>query len=385
MIDCSIAINKKLPKTGESIFAKMSALAKKSGALNMAQGFPDFPIDPVLIDLVHQKMQEGHNQYAPKNGVPQLQQAISNKVAKLYGTQYNPDSEVLVTAGATQGIYATITALIKEGDEVIIFTPAYDCYEPAIELAGGRIINIQLKHPDFRIDWEEVKKLVTRKTKMIILNSPHNPSGSIITEEGIEELKKITADQDIVILSDEVYEHIIFDGAQHHSMSKYPELASKSVVIASFGKVFHHTGWKMGYCLAPKEILAEIAKVHQFIVFSVNTPVQLALAEYLEQEHKYLELPQFFEQKRNTFLKEVEGSKFKVVPTSGTYFQLLDYSEISSKSDTDFANYLTIEHKIASIPISVFYHQKVDSKFLRFCFAKSDETLAEAGKILRSI
>lgn len=385
MIDCSIAINKKLPKTGESIFAKMSALAKKSGALNMAQGFPDFPIDPVLIELVNQKMQEGHNQYAPKNGVPQLQQAISDKVAKLYGTQYNPDSEVLVTAGATQGIYATITALIKEGDEVIIFTPAYDCYEPAIELAGGRIINVQLKQPDFHIDWDEVKKLVTRKTKMIILNSPHNPSGSIISEEGIEELKKITADQDIVILSDEVYEHIIFDGAQHHSMSKYPELAAKSVVVASFGKVFHHTGWKMGYCLAPKEILAEIAKVHQFIVFSVNTPVQLALAEYLQQEQRYLDLPNFFEKKRNTFLKEIEGSKFKVVPTPGTYFQLLDYSEISNKKDTDFANYLTIEHKIASIPISVFYHQKVDSKLLRFCFAKNDETLAEAGEILKSI
>jgi len=381
----AVSLHSKLPTTGLSIFAKMSALAREHNALNLAQGFPDFSCDPELVKLVSKAMQNGHNQYAPLAGVPELRNAIAEKTGKLYGAKYNPETEITVTAGATQAIFTAITALIREDDEVILFTPAYDCYEPAIELAGGKPVHVELKQPGFTIDWKEVKKLVNRKTRMIMLNSPHNPSGAVLSPADIQELEKLVEGTEIIILSDEVYEHIIFDGITHESIAKYPKLAERSLVISSFGKTYHNTGWKMGYIVAPEAITAEIRKIHQFNVFSVNTPAQYGVAEFLKYEDRYRELNAFYEQKRNFFIKALEGSKFKLIPAKGTYFQLLDYSTISDKRDVEFADELTIKHKLASIPISVFYHNEPDIKLLRFCFAKGEETLKRAADILHSL
>ena len=378
-------IKSKLPKVGTTIFSVMSQLAAENNAINLSQGFPDFESSPELIGLVNEAMKKGLNQYAPMPGLLALREQISIKTEKLYGTSYHPESEVTVTAGATQAIYTAIAATIREGDEVIIFTPAYDCYEPAIELNGGKTVFVQMHAPDYNIDWEQVKKLITQRTKMIIINTPHNPTGTILEEHDMLALEKIVSDTDIVLISDEVYEHIIFDGKQHQSAAKFPGLAERSFIISSFGKTFHNTGWKMGYCIAPKNLMVEFRKAHQFIVFSVNTPMQHALAEYLKNENNYLSLSSFYQGKRDFFTSLIKDSKFEILPSSGTYFQLLRYKAITDEKDTDFAIRLTKEHKIASIPISVFYHQQLDEKVLRFCVAKKEETLVQAAEILNKI
>lgn len=378
-------ISTKLPKVGTTIFTIMSKLAQDHGAVNLSQGFPDFPVSEELIKLVYKHMKEGKNQYPPMAGIMPLRETIAAKMEHAYGSKYNPETEITITSGGTQAIFTAIMALISEGDEVIIFTPAYDCYAPAIALAGGKPVYVQLKNSDYSIDWKQVKKVVTRHTKMILINTPHNPSGAIITEKDIQELIKITKDNDIIILSDEVYEHIVFDGEQHLSMARYPELANRSMIVYSFGKTFHVTGWKTGYIAGPDNLMAEFRKVHQYNVFTANGPIQYAINEYMQAADNYLHIGEQYQKRRNLFLSAVKASRFKVKPAKGTYFQLLDYSAISEEDDVDFAKRLTEEFKIASIPVSVFYHNPVQNRVLRFCFAKEEETLLKAGEILSKI
>lgn len=381
----SNSIGSKLPKVGTTIFTVMSQLAREHNAINLSQGFPDFPVDQRLIDLVYQHMRSGHNQYPHMAGIPALRERIAAKMETAYGVKYDPETEITVTAGGTQAIYTAITALINEGDEVILFTPAYDCYAPAIELAGGKPVYVQLKSTDYSIDWKQVKKVVTRHTRMILINTPHNPSGAVISEKDIQELIKITKDNDIMILSDEVYEHIVFDGEPHLSMAQYPELADRSMIVFSFGKTFHVTGWKTGYITGPDNLMAEFRKVHQFNVFTANAPIQYALADYMADPNSYLHVAETYRNKRNIFLEAVKASRFKMKPAKGTYFQLLDYSKITDEDDTEVAKRFTTEHGVASIPVSVFYHNPVQNKVLRFCFAKEEETLLKAGDILCQI
>lgn len=378
-------IKSKLPKVGTTIFTVMSRLAHEHQAINLSQGFPDFESDDALKDLVHLAMKKGHNQYAPMAGLMELREQIAIKTQNLYGTIYHPDTEITVTAGATQAIYTAISAVIHEGDEVIIFTPAYDCYEPAVEMNGGRAAIVQMRAPDYKIDWTHVRKLINPRTKMIIINTPHNPTGTMLNKEDFIALEKLIANTDIILLSDEVYEHIVFDDNKHYSAAMFPKLAERSFIVASFGKTFHNTGWKLGYCIAPEMLMNEFRKVHQYIVFSVNTPMQYALAEYLKNENNYLRLGSFYQQKRDFFINAIRNSKFEIIPSKGTYFQLLGYKKISHEKDTDFAVSLTVDYKIASIPISVFYNQHLDDKMLRFCFAKKTETLAKAAEILNKI
>lgn len=375
----------KLPKVGTTIFTKMSAMANKYEALNLSQGFPDFPIDPKLIDCTLKAMKSGYNQYAPMPGLVGLREAIAEKIEDAYSIAYHPETEITITSGATQAIFTAIAAFVKEEDEVIIFTPAYDCYQPAIELLGGKPVFVQLKSPDYKINWEEVKKLISQRTRMIIINTPHNPTGTLLSEEDLKELEKITAHSEIIILSDEVYEHIVFDGQKHASICRNKGLADRSIAVFSFGKTFHITGWKMGYCIGPKQLMVEFRKVHQFNVFSSNHPLQHALTEYLNDSENYLSLGSFYQKKRDVFLSAITGSRFKVIPSKGTYFQLLDYSSISDENDVMFAERLVHEYKIASIPVSVFYNSPLDEKVLRFCFAKKEQTLEEAAKILSKI
>ncbi len=372
----------KLPNTKTSIFAVMSQLANEHNAINLSQGFPDFDVSPKLIELVNKNMKLGFNQYAPMPGVMKLREIISEKTEKLYGKYYKPETEITITSGATQAIYTAITTIINEGDEVIVFEPVYDSYVPAIELCGGTPIFLTLKGKDYKIDWKEVQKVITSKTRMIIINSPHNPTGSTLNEKDIKQLEKIVAGTNIILLSDEVYEHIIFDGKTNLSFSSSKELSKRSLIVSSFGKTFHTTGWKTGYCVAPEEIMKEFRKVHQFVVYAVNTPLQYAIAEYLEDENTYLELSSMYQERRDYFINSIKGSKFELIPTSGTYFQLLDYSKISDETDSVYAEYLTKEHKVASIPVSAFYHDKVKSKVLRFCFAKGNDTLDRAAEHL---
>ncbi len=378
-------IKSKLPNSGISIFAKMTALANQHGAINLAQGFPDFLSSVKLIENVYAAMRRGNNQYAPMPGVLSLREKIAEKVATIYGRNYSPESEITITAGATQAIYTSITAIIREGEEVIIFEPAYDSYAPAIRLSGGIPVPVELHAPDYKIDWEIVKKSVSQRTRMIMLNTPHNPTGSVLSKDDMLQLEKIVAGKDIFILSDEVYEHIIFDKKRHESVLYFPNLCERSIVIFSFGKTYHNTGWKIGYILAPEYITKEIRAVHQFEVFSVNTPIQHALAEFMQDPNEYLKVQAFYEQKRNLFNNLMKGSRFKIKPASGTYFQLADYSAISDKSDMDFAEELCIQHKVAAIPLSPFYRQGSNDKILRFCFAKQDETLEKAASILCKI
>ncbi len=385
MPNSSINISSKLPNIETTIFTIMSKLSTENQAINLSQGFPNFSVSKELIKLIGKYMKNGYNQYAPMPGVLPLRKAIQQKIKNLYQISYDPLDEITITAGATQAIYTIITALIREDDEVIIFSPAYDCYEPAIEINGGTPIHINLKAPDYNIPWELVKKMVNHRTKMIIINSPHNPTGSVLSANDLLTLEKITNGTDIVVLSDEVYEHIIFDNKKHHSVATNKNLASRSFIVASFGKTFHATGWKMGYTVAPTKLMDEFRKVHQYNVFSCNTPIQYALADYLANEDNYLSLPQFYQQKRDFFLDQLQGSRFTFEPSSGTYFQLLNYENITQDSDILVAKKWTIENKVASIPISVFYHNKLDEKMLRFCFAKDEETIEKAGKILRNI
>ena len=382
----SVATSSKLPQVGTSIFSVMSKMAAEHGAINLAQGFPDFDVDPDLINLVTKYMHSGHNQYAPMQGVMQLRTAISNKIEKCYGRTYDPETEITITAGATQAIYTAITALVKEEDEVIVFTPAYDCYVPAIILNQGKPVYVQMRGPDFKVNWEEVRKVVTRRTRLFIINTPHNPTGTIWSDEDMRELEKLAVDSDALVLSDEVYEHIIFDGAKHCSASRYQELAKRSLIVASFGKTFHATGWKTGYIYGPENLMNEFRKVHQYLVFSVNTPVQYALAEYLEQPERYLDLGSMYQQKRDIFINSIEKSRFTAIPPAkGTYFQLLGFGKISRKNEVEFAEKLTKKYGVAAIPVSVFYHQALDQQVLRFCFAKSETTLLKAAELLNAI
>ncbi|APY08167.1 methionine aminotransferase [Winogradskyella sp. J14-2] len=375
----------KLPNVGTTIFTVMSALANEYKALNLSQGFPNYPSPQQLNDLVAKAMYKGYNQYAPMPGNLDLRLAIANKFQQLYNTSYHPDTEITVTAGATQAIYTIISAFVKPNDEVIIFKPAYDCYQPAIEVNGGKTISIQLSAPGYSVNWEEVASKISSKTKMIIINTPHNPSGTIWSEEDMLRLEKLTKNTDIIVLSDEVYEHIVFDNEQHHSACKFPDLKARSFITASFGKTFHNTGWKIGYCCAPKDLMNEFRKVHQFNVFSVNHPAQKGIADYMTDAETYLSLNAFFQQKRDLFLNLIAESRFKFTPSKGTYFQVLDYSEITDEYDVDFAKRLTKEFKIASIPLSVFNENNKDDKVLRFCFAKTDETLVKAAEVLNRI
>lgn len=383
------SVPSKLPKIGSSIFTVMSQKAREKNAVNLSQGFPDFHCSPRLLERVNEQMKKGNNQYAPSAGVPELREAIAEKTEELYGTSYDPESEITVTAGATEAIYASITSMVREDDEVVIFTPAYDCYEPAIELSNGKPIFVQLKPPEYKIDWKEVRRVVNRKTRMIIINTPHNPTGSVIDQEDMQELDRLTKNSDILILSDEVYEHILFDGREHQSVCRYPGLAERSFVVSSFGKTFHNTGWKTGYCIAPHNLMKEFRKSHQFIVFCANTPIQHAFAEHLRKnKDEYLELNSFYEKKRDHFLNAIADSRFKATPAKGTYFQLLSYQdqeELNQEKDTDLAMRLIDAFGLASVPVSVFYHRNVDENVLRFCFAKSEETLDKAAEIINRI
>ena len=340
---------------------------------------------PDLLKYADEAMQKGLNQYAPMPGLLSLRERIAEKANELYGADFNPASEITVTAGGTEAIYAAITAVINEGDEVIIFEPAYDCYAPAIELCKGIPVFISLQPPEYKIPWEQVRKRINPRTRMIMINTPHNPTGTVWSHDDMLQLEKLTHDTDIIIISDEVYEHIIFDGLEHQSVLKYPRLAERSFVIYSFGKTYHNTGWKMGYCLAPEVLMNEFRKVHQFIVFSANTPLQHAFAQIMKRKKLYLDLKDFYEQKRNLFLKLIDGSRFKYVPAAGSYFQILDYSAITNEKDTDFAVRLVKEFGIASVPVSVFYNHNDDHKQLRFCFAKENETLEKAAEKLLKV
>ncbi|MBC7915584.1 MAG: methionine aminotransferase [Pyrinomonadaceae bacterium] len=373
-----IPLISKLPNVGTNIFTIMSQLASEKNAINLAQGFPDFECSPQLIELVNQQMKNGHNQYAPMPGLLSLRQTIATKVNELHQSSYNPETEITVTAGGTQAIFTALSAVIQPNDEVIIFEPAYDCYSPTIKLLGGIVKSFELSPPDYKIDWSTVKKLVNSHTRMIILNSPHNPSGVILDEEDIKQLIQITHLSDLLILSDEVYEHIIFDGKQHLSIARYPELRDRAFIVASFGKLFHTTGWKMGYCLAPGWLMTEFRKIHQFLVFSVNTPVQNAFAEFLSDKTNYSELNNLYQQKRDLFIELMKQTRFDLLPCQGSYFQSVQYRRISNEKDIDFAKRLTTEFGVAGIPVSAFYNKGTDHRVLRFCFAKKQETLEKA-------
>ncbi len=375
-------LTSKLPNLGMTIFSEMTHLANTHGAINLSQGFPDFDVHPDLIALVAKYMQQGFNQYAPMQGIESLRERIAAKVLDLYGAAYNLATEITITSGATEALFAAITAVVHPNDEVVVFEPAFDSYVPVIELCGGVPVYIELKFPDYRIDWNEVQDALTEKTKLMILNFPHNPTGAVLSREDIVSLIRVIEDTDIFILSDEVYEHIVFDGLPHQSMARYPELASRSFVISSFGKTYHATGWKIGYCLAPETLSKEIQKIHQYLTFASNTPVQHALAEFMHHKDVYLQLAAFYQKKRDKFLTLLEGSRFNALPCHGTYFLILDYTAITAESDIDFAKRMTIEHGVAAIPPSVFYHGRHDDKVLRFCFAKKDETLAKAAEKL---
>ncbi len=380
-----ISFQSKLPQTGTTIFSVMSSLAQQAGAINLSQGFPDFDCPPELVKLVSQAMQQGHNQYAPMAGVLALREAICAKTESLYGHIYHPENEITITAGGTQAIFTAICATIHPNDEVIIFEPAYDCYAPAVQLMGGVVKRMELEPPDYRINWNMVRRLISSRTKMIILNSPHNPTGTVLQEADIKELITLTHNTDILILSDEVYEHIIFDGQQHRSMARYPELAERSLICASFGKLYHVTGWKVGYCMAPAWLMTEFRKVHQFNVFSVNTPVQYALADFMPVKEAYLGLAGFYQQKRDFFRAGLESSRLKLLPCAGSYFQSVNYSHISEENDLFFAKRLIAEVGVAAVPNSAFYSKKTDFGILRFCFAKKQETLEKAVEQLLKV
>lgn len=380
-----LGIDSKLPRTGITIFTQMSALANEHQALNLSQGFPNFPVDTELIDRVTFYMREGVNQYAPMIGVQPLRERIAEKTRNLYGADYHHEKEITITSGATEALYNAITALINPGDEVVVFEPAYDSYVPVIELNGGMPVYVTLSAPHFKIDWELVKQLITPRTRMMILNSPHNPATSVLTSDDLNQLASIVRNTDIIILSDEVYEHIVFDGRKHASMMKHPVLKERSLICGSFGKTFHATGWKVGYCLAPEVLTTEFRKIHQFVTFCTHSATQMALADYLADASHYQSVSSFYQAKRDVFLDALKGSRFSWIPSQGSYFQNLNYSAITNENDVELAQRLTREIGVASIPVSAFYHQKNDFKTLRFCFAKDDETLREAGRRLSSL
>ena len=374
----SPSITSKLPSIGPTIFTVMSSLAVEHNAINLGQGFPDYPMSEELISLVNQHMKAGHNQYVHMNGLPALRNVIAEKIFGLYQQQINADTEITVTPGGTYAIYTALTAVLQPGDEVIVFEPAYDSYIPNVEINGAVPILIPLTYPDYKIDWNEVRKRISAKTKMVMLNSPHNPTGAILSKENIFQLQQIVKDTNIFILSDEVYEHLIFDDMQHESMLRYPDLLERSFVCFSFGKVYHCTGWKLGYCIAPEALTKEFRKVHQFNCFSCNSPMQFALADFLQYKESYLTLGNFLQKKRDYFMALMAQTKFKPLPSHGSYFQLYSYEGMSDESEKDLAIRLTKNFGVATIPASAFYKNGKDDKALRFCFAKKESTLEEA-------
>jgi methionine transaminase len=377
-------IESKLPNVGTTIFTVMSSLALEHNAINLGQGFPDFPMDERLIALVNEAAQNGFNQYAHMWGYALLRQAIAAKVQKLYRTEANADKNITITPGGTYAIYSAITSTIRPGDEVIVFEPVYDSYIPNIEINGGVAVRIKLRHPDYSIDWNEVRSRITPSTKMIMLNSPHNPTGSVLNEEDIAELRKTVAGTGIIILSDEVYEHLIFGGKQHLSILRYPDLLQRSFVCFSFGKTYHCTGWKIGYCIAPDNFTQEFRKVHQYNCFSVNTPMQVGLANFLQNEDAYLGLGAEMERKQQYFQALMKSTPLKPLPTYGSYFQLYSYAGLSNRREADFAKELVTNYGVAAIPVSAFYSDGTDNKVIRFCFAKKEETLKQAAERLNA-
>jgi methionine aminotransferase len=375
-------ITSKLPGAGTTIFTVMSALAKEHNAINLSQGFPDFGCSPLLVELANKYISGGYNQYAPMPGVLALRERIAEIIDVCYSTSYDVEHEITVTAGATQAIFTALAAFVRPGDEVIVFEPAYDCYIPGIEVQGGKAVVSRLKDNSFGIDWHDVRSKVNKNTRAIIINSPHNPTGTIISENDLLELEKIVEGTDILVISDEVYEHMVFDAEKHFSICTNKSLKERSILISSFGKTVHTTGWKIGYVAAPKNIMTEFRKVHQFLVFVVNHPLQLALADFLSDHKNFLDLKLFYEQKRDLFLKLMSTSRFEPLTCRGTYFQLMKYDRISEEKDADLAVRLTKEKKVASIPLSAFYSEGGQVKLLRFCFAKKEETLEKAAEIL---
>lgn len=371
-------LTSRLPAVGTTIFTVMSALAQECGAINLSQGFPDFDAPRELLDALDAAARAGHNQYAPMAGMPVLREAIAAKVEALYGAQYDVASEITVTAGATQALFTAIAALVHPGDEVIVFTPAYDSYAPSVALQGGKVVYADLAAPAYRPDWAAVKALVTPRTRMIIVNSPHNPTGSVWTADDLQALADLVRDTGIVVLSDEVYEHMVYDGVRHESVMRHPELLERSIVVSSFGKTCHATGWKVAYALAPRELMAEFRKAHQFIVFTVHTPSQGALAEFMQKPGWYAQLLALYQGKRDIFRQALAGSRFELLPCQGTYFQCVRYAAISDEGDRGFAERLTREHGVAAIPVSAFYPDGRDEGVIRFCFAKSADTLGRA-------
>jgi methionine aminotransferase len=373
----------KLPKVGTTIFTVMSQLAVEHKAVNLGQGFPDFDGPQALRDALAEAMNAGKNQYAPMTGIQRLREQIAAKVEKLYGCRVNAGTEITVTSGATEALFAAIAAIVHPGEDVIVLDPCYDSYEPAIELAGGRAVHVPLRLPDFGVDWLRVKDAIGAKTRMIIVNSPHNPSGAVFAPADLEALAELTRGTDIVVLSDEVYEHIVFDGAEHQSVLRHAELAARSFVVSSFGKTYHCTGWKVGYCIAPPLLSAEFRKVHQYLTFCTFQPAQWAFAEIMERDPgHYAELPKFYQAKRDRFRELLKPSRFELLPVAGAYFQLVDYSAISDKDDLNFAEALIREAGVAAIPVSAFYETPPNARLVRFCFAKNDDTLAAAAERL---
>lgn len=368
----------KLPAVGTTIFTVMSGLATEKGAVNLGQGFPDFDCDPRLQALVTEAMRAGHNQYAPMTGIPALREAVAAKVERLYGHAYDPGTEITITAGATQALLTAILCAVHPGDEVIVLEPAYDSYLPAIRLAGGRPVAVALNPGDYSVPWDQVRAAITPRTRLIVLNSPHNPTGAVFSAGDLDALEAIVRGTRLLIVSDEVYEHIVFDGAVHQSVSRRPALAERAFVVSSFGKTFHVTGWKIGTCCAPVSLSAEFRKVHQFNVFAVSTPMQHALAAYLRDPQPYESLPGFYQARRDQFRAGLACSRFRLLPCPGTYFQLVDYSAISDDNEEAFARRLTVEHGVAAIPVSAFYEPARHSSVVRFCFAKREETLGRA-------
>ncbi len=377
-----INFSSKLPQTQNSIFSEMTALAIEHNAVNLSQGFPDFDIDPQLIKLVNKEMLKGNNQYAAMPGLLNLRETISKKVNQLHQSYYSPETEITITAGGTQAIYTAIASVIKPNDEAIIFAPAYDCYAPTVKAFGGLVKAFEMAPPFYDIDWDMVKRLISVNTKLIIINSPQNPCGRIFTEEDMKQLIIITKNTDILIISDEVYEHIIFDNQKHLSIAQYPELKERAFITASFGKLFHCTGWKVGYCLAPEFLMKEFRKIHQFMVFSVNTPIQHAFDNYLNHKESFEELTSFFQAKRDFFRNLLKQTKFTLLRCQGSYFQNVSYENISNEKDVDIAMRMVKNHKVACIPNSSFYLNNTDYKTLRFCFAKKEETLEKAANYL---
>ncbi|MEA1786399.1 methionine aminotransferase [Arenibacter sp. GZD96] len=379
------SFHSKLPDVKTTIFTTVGNMARANQALDVSQGFPNFDPDPALLALVTKAMANGHNQYAPMIGAAPLRDTISEKIAFLHGKTYDSESEITITVGATQAIFTIITAFVHPGDEVVVIKPAYDCYEPAIVVNGGTPVFVQLAAPNYAMDWSEFQSKISSKTRMVIINTPHNPSGRIFSKEDMMQLQHILQDTQILVVSDEVYEHIVFDGKEHESVSRFEDLAMRSFVCASFGKTFHATGWKMGYCAAPATLMHEFRKTHQFNVFCVNHPMQHALAEYLQDRQNYLGLTDFYQNKRNFFLSGLQGSKFTFTPSQGTYFQLLRYANLSDEADVALTKRLILEHKLATIPISVFNEGERDDKIIRICFAKTEDTLQQAAEILAAL